>query len=308
MTINRQILRLAVPSILANITIPLVGIVDTAIVGHLSDAAAIGGIAIGTMLFDLLYWNFGFLRVGTSGLTAQAYGAGDSAACRKILTQSLTIALIAALGIWVIQWVFVNAVLALVPCSAEVATVAKEYFFVRIWAAPATLMLFAFKGWFIGMQDTKSPMSIDILVNVVNMFASYYLAVYTPLGIVGVAHGTFIAQYAGLTLAVLILVFRYHIIHIGLREMIDAMRGPEIKRMMALNGNLFIRSLCFMIVYVGFTSLASLYGDTELAVSSVLMKLFMFFSFFVDGFAYAGEALVGKEFGLTAKRSNSETV
>lgn len=308
MTINRQILRLAVPSILANITIPLVGIVDTAIVGHLSDAAAIGGIAIGTMLFDLLYWNFGFLRVGTSGLTAQAYGAGDSAACRKILTQSLTIALIAALGIWAIQWVFVNAVLAVVPCSAEVATVAKEYFFVRIWAAPATLMLFAFKGWFIGMQDTKSPMSIDILVNVVNMFASYYLAVYTPLGIVGVAHGTFIAQYAGLTLAVLILVFRYHIIHIGLREMIDAMRGPEIKRMMALNGNLFIRSLCFMIVYVGFTSLASLYGDTELAVSSVLMKLFMFFSFFVDGFAYAGEALVGKEFGLTAKRSNSETV
>lgn len=306
--VNKDILKLAVPSILANITIPLVGIVDTAIVGHLSDAAAIGGIAIGTMLFDLLYWNFGFLRVGTSGLTAQAYGAGDTAVCRKILTQSLTIAILAAFFIWIIQWLFVTAVLAVVPCSAEVAQVAKDYFFVRIWAAPATLMLFAFKGWFIGMQDTRSPMAIDILVNVVNMFASYYLAVRTPLGVVGVAHGTFIAQYAGLTLAVLILVFRYHIIHIGLREMIDAMRGPEIKRMMALNGNLFIRSLCFMIVYVGFTSLASLYGDTELAVSSILMKLFMFFSYFVDGFAYAGEALVGKAYGEKSETAKVNSV
>ncbi len=309
MTTNREILRLAVPSILANITIPLVGIVDTAIVGHLSNAAAIGGIAIGTMLFDLLYWNFGFLRVGTSGLTAQAYGKGQRddvrctkvpEECRKILTQSTMIALMAAMFIWAIQWLFVTAVLAIVPCSEEVAQVARDYFFVRIWAAPATLMLFAFKGWFIGMQDTVSPMAVDILVNVVNIGASYGLAVYTPLGVVGVAWGTLIAQFTGLLLAILIVVFKYRIVHIGLREIIAAMRGPELKRMMALNGNLFIRSLCFMVVYVGFTSLAGTYGDTELAVSSVLMKLFMFFSFFVDGFAYAGEALVGKAFGKSA--------
>ena len=302
--VNKDILRLAIPSILANITIPLVGIVDTAIVGHLSDATAIGGIAIGTMLFDLLYWNFGFLRVGTSGLTAQAYGktvSGDrlavSGECRKILTQSLTIALIASLVIWAIQYLFVTAVLAVVPCSEGVADVAREYFFIRIWAAPATLMLMALKGWFIGMQDTKSPMAVDIVVNVVNMCASYYLAVHAGLGVVGVAHGTVIAQSTGLALAIGILVFRYDIVHIGLKEMIEAMRGPEIKRMMALNGNLIIRSLCFMVVYVGFTSLASQYGDTQLAVSSILMKLFMFFSFFVDGFAYAGEALVGKAYG-----------
>jgi len=305
LTTNREILRLAVPSILANITIPLVGIVDTAIVGHLSNAAAIGGIAIGTMLFDLLYWNFGFLRVGTSGLTAQAYGqtavSGErlavSGECRKILTQSTMIALMAAMFIWAIQWLFVTVVLSIVPCSPDVAQVARDYFFVRIWAAPATLMLFSFKGWFIGMQDTVSPMAVDILVNVVNIAASYGLAVYTPLGVVGVAWGTLIAQFTGLLLAILIVVFKYRIVHIGLREIIAAMRGSELKRMMALNGNLFIRSLCFMVVYVGFTSLAGTYGDTELAVSSVLMKLFMFFSFFVDGFAYAGEALVGKAFG-----------
>ena len=303
---NRDILRLAVPSILANITIPLVGLVDTAIIGHISDAAAIGGIAIGTMLFDLLYWNFGFLRVGTSGLTAQAIGKGTKdkvqgtmvpSECRKILARSVAISLIAALFVWAIQWVFVTAVLAVVPCSAEVADVARRYFFVRIWAAPATLSLMAFKGWFIGMQDTKSPMSIDILVNVVNMLASYGLAVYTPLGVVGVAWGTLIAQYSGLMLAALIMVFRYRIVRIGWRETVEALKEPETKRMMVLNGDLFVRSLCFMVVYVGFTSIASKYGDTELAVSSILMKLFMFFSYFVDGFAYAGEALVGKAFG-----------
>ena len=311
---NSNILRLALPSILANITIPLVGIVDTAIVGHLSDAAAIGGIAIGTMLFDLLYWNFGFLRIGTSGLTAQAFGRVNELTnervndeCRKILTQSLTIAMIAALGIWAIQWLFVTAVLAVVPCSAEVASVARDYFFVRIWAAPATLMLMAFKGWFIGMQDTKSPMAVDILVNVVNMGASYYLAVHTPLGVVGVAWGTLIAQYSGLILAVLILVFRYILdLKFLISDLKTAMRWSELRRMMALNGNLFVRSLCFMVVYVGFTSLAGRYGDTELAVSSILMKLFMFFSFFVDGFAYAGEALVGKAYGQTVRGERLE--
>ena len=298
-TTNKEILRLAIPSILANITIPLVGIVDTAIVGHLSDAAAIGGIAIGTMLFDLLYWNFGFLRVGTSGLTAQAYGRGDRTECRRILLRSLSIAMIAALFILAIQWVFVTAVLAIVPCSAQVASVARDYFFVRIWAAPATLSLFTFKGWFIGMQDTKSPMAVDILVNVVNMAASYYLAVMTPLGVVGVAYGTLVAQYSGLILALVFLFARYidKSVFRNIERWEETLRGAELKRMLSLNGNLFIRSLCFMVVYVGYTSLASLYGDTELAVSSIMMKLFMFFSFFVDGFAYAGEALVGKAFG-----------
>ena len=301
MSIHREILRLAVPSILANITIPLVGLVDTAIVGHISDASAIGGIAIGTMLFDLLYWNFGFLRVGTSGLTAQAYGRekthpdppheGRGSEVSSLLFRSLRVALIGALACIAIQWLFVKGVLALVPCSAEVAAFAERYFFVRIWAAPATLSLMALKGWFIGMQDTVSPMATDILVNVVNMLASYVLAVYTPLGGVGVAWGTLIAQYAGLTLALGILGKKYQLTPSLCRE------GRGGSSLFRLNSQLFVRSLCFMVVYVGFTSLASKYGDTELAVSAILMKLFMLFSYFVDGFAYAGEALVGKQIG-----------
>ena len=335
MSLNKQIVRLAVPSILANITIPLVGLVDTAIVGHISNAAAIGGIAIGTMLFDLLYWNFGFLRVGTSGMTAQAYGresrveslesrvessesrvesgesrveSGESRVecgeeTSRLLKQSLTIAGGAALLIWAIQWFFVTAVLAVVPCSPEVAEMAKNYFYVRIWAAPATLSLMAFKGWFIGMQDTRSPMAVDILVNVVNMVASYCLAVHTPLGVVGVAWGTLIAQYSGLILAFALLAYRYRI-RLAWREM---GWNKELQSFMRLNGNIFIRSLCFMVVYVGFTSIAGYYGDTELAVSSILMKLFMLFSFFVDGFAYAGEALVGKIIGESVKWKSGES-
>ena len=302
---NRQILRLAIPSILANITIPLVGLVDTIIVGHISDAHAIGGIAIGTMLFDLLYWNFGFLRVGTSGMTAQAYGRGDYQQCARLLTQSITIALIGAAIIWALQWVFVTAVLAIVPCSPQVSIFAREYFFVRIWAAPATLSLMAFKGWFIGMQDTVSPMVIDIVVNVVNMVVSYVLAVYTPMEALGVAYGTLIAQFTGLFLSLVILLWKYRHVWNGLSLWSLAKDRQGIGNLITLNTNLFVRSLCFMIVYVGFTSLSSLYGDTDLAVCSILMKLFMLFSYFVDGFAYAGEALVGKYVGEQQAHSQS---
>ena len=309
-SLNSQILRLAIPSILANITIPLVGIVDTAIVGHIANATYIGGIAIGTMLFDLLYWNFGFLRVGTSGMTAQAYGRGDGVECARLLTQSVSIALIGAAVLWLIQWLFVTAVLAIVPCSTEVAAFAREYFFIRIWAAPATLSLMAFKGWFIGMQDTVSPMITDIVVNVVNMTVSYVLAVYTSLEALGVAYGTLVAQFTGLLLALVICMFKYKtvvqdIVRLLCDKAIKLLGDKEMKRFMSLNANLFVRSLCFMVVYVGFTSLASQYGDVELAVSTIMMKLFMLFSYFVDGFAYAGEALVGKEYGASRSLASS---
>ena len=293
--LNKEILRLAVPSILANITIPLVGMVDVAIIGHISNASAIGGIAVGTMLFDLLYWNFGFLRIGTSGLAAQAYGEDSPLKEVAIFKQTMSIAMISTLFVFAIQWFFVTAALHFVPCSAEVADFARRYFFVRIWAAPATLSLMVFKGWFIGMQNTVSPMVCDIVVNVVNMAASYLLAVHTPMGGIGVAYGTVIAQYVGLATALVLLAARYrklfqeHWRKVVLRE--------DIRRVFRLSADLFIRSLCFMVVYVGFTSFAAKYGDGDLAVGAIMMKLFMLFSYFVDGFAYAGEALTGRFVG-----------
>ena len=308
-SLHHEVLRLAVPSILANITVPLVGMVDIAIAGHISDASAIGGIAIGAMLFDLLYWNFGFLRVGTGGMTAQAFGRQDFRGAREILVQSVTIAVGVALVIWALQWLFLRVAMALIPCSDEVAMFARRYFFIRVWAAPATLSLMALKGWFIGMQDTVSAMASDITVNVVNMAASFALAVWTPLGALGVAWGTLIGQYAGLLVAAVLLVRKLNSPKTETPELLNspktetpellknALRWSKLRRLFVLNGNLFIRSLCFMVVYVGFTSLTSRYGDGPLAVGSIMMKLFMLFSYFIDGFAYAAEALTGRFIG-----------
>ncbi len=295
-TINSQVLGLAGPSILANITVPLVGMVDLAISGHIGDAAAIGGLAIASMLFDLLYWNMGFLRVGTGGITAQAFGRRDNRGIVDTLTQGLVTAWGAAALFIAIQWLFVEVAFSLIVCSPEVEAVARQYFFIRIWAAPATLSLFVFKGWFIGMQNTVFSMAVDLWVNVVNMGASWLLAFHTPLGMAGIAWGTLIAQWTGLLLASGLFLVRYR----GLTGEFSLRRSVKwqyIKGFFKVNTDLFVRSLAFMVIYVGFTSLAATYGDVDLAVSSVMMKLFMLFSYFIDGFAYAGEALTGRFIG-----------
>lgn len=294
--INREVVRLAVPSILANITVPLVGLVDTAVSGHLGDASLIGGIAIGTMLFDLLYWNMGFLRVGTGGITAQAYGRGDRKAAIGTFSQGIATALAVSLLLLALQWGFVELMLRLVPCSPEVGQVARQYFYIRIWAAPATLSLFVFKGWFIGMQNTVFPMITDLWVNIVNMLASWLLSFYTPLGIKGIAYGTLIAQWTGLLLAFLLMRSRYRDL-LQSTTILHSMKWKYFKRFFSVNSQLFVRSLMMLVVYEGFTILAARFGDVELAVSSVMMHLFMLFSYFVDGFAYAGEAMTGRFIG-----------
>ena len=305
--INREVVRLAVPSILANITVPLVGIVDTAIAGHLGDAALIGGIAIGTMLFDLLYWNMGFLRVGTGGITAQAYGRGDMKASIGTFSQGIATSLIVSLIVLAIQWLFAEGMFLLVDCSPEVERVARNYFFIRIWAAPATLALFVFKGWFIGMQNTVFPMITDLWVNIVNMVASWLLSFYTPLGISGVAVGTLVAQWTGLVLALVLMRSKYRDL-LQKTTIFHSMKWKYFKRFFSVNSFLFVRSMLMLVVYEGFTIFAARFGDVELAVSSVMMKLLMLYSYFVDGFAYAGEAMAGRFIGEKNRPSLNETV
>ena len=319
--INRDILKLALPSILANITVPIVGMVDVAVAGHLSTSAAtmIGGIAIGSMLFDLLYWNFGFLRVGTGGLAAQAYGRGDRAECTRVLTRSLGIALSCALLLIAIQWLFVKAAFVFVDCTPQVQELASQYFFIRIWAAPATLSLMALKGWFIGMQDSVSAMVTDLTVNGMNIFMSIVLALgfsvggwhYEGMGFPGVAAGTVAAQYSGLLVALTLLLVKYRrstLSTIGRADLHGIFKGDQMRRFMTMNADLFVRSLCFIAIYIGFTVISARYGDTLLAVSSILMKLLMIFSYFTDGFAYAGEALVGRYIGAGDRGMYKETV
>lgn len=311
MGINKSILKLAVPSIIANITVPLVGMADVAIAGHLNADAAtlIGGIAIGSMLFDLLYWNFGFLRVGTGGLAAQAFGRGDRKDCATILARALAMSMAIAAVLLAIQWIFVKAAFLVVDCSEEVRALATRYFFIRIWAAPATLSLMALKGWFIGMQDSVSAMVCDITVNVVNIAMSVILALgltiggislIPSIGFSGIAAGTVLAQWTGLLTAISIVLFKYRrntISFLDKNDLRSIFDGDQTRRFFSMNSDLFIRSLCFIAIYIGYTIISARYGDTLLAVSSILMKLLMIFSYFTDGFAYAGEALTGRYIG-----------
>ena len=294
--LDREILRLALPSILANITVPLVGMVDLAVAGHLGSlgeaATLIGGVSVGTMLFDLLYWNFGFLRVGTGGLTAQAYGREDWQGTRVILFRGVVLALLIAALILVLQWPFVHLALYVTHGSDAVRELALRYFFIRIWAAPATLSLMSIKGWFIGMQDTVSSMATDLVVNVVNIVASVILGRW--IGFAGIAWGTVVAQFTGLAFAGVLIARRMPPGKGGIRQ---AVSGADLGAFLTMNGNLFVRSLCMVAIYVGFTMISARYGDLVLAVGAILMKLLLLFSFFTDGFAYAAEALVGKFIG-----------
>ena len=299
-SINKDILKLAIPSILANITVPIVGMVDIAVAGHLdlNAAALIGGIAVGSMLFDLLYWNFGFLRIGTGGLAAQAYGRSDRRECARILTRALGIAAAIAVLLIAIQWVFVKTAFSVIECSPEVQALAVKYFHIRIWAAPATLSLMAMKGWFIGMQDSVSAMICDLVVNGMNILMSILLASF--IGFPGIALGTVIAQWTGLLTAFMLLAIKYRkdtFSRLTKDDFSSLFKGAETRRFFVMNTDLFVRSLCFIAIYIGFTVISARYGDLLLAVSSVIMKLLMIFSYFTDGFAYAGEALTGRYVG-----------
>lgn len=320
--LHKEILRLAVPSILANITVPLVGIVGIAVAGHLDGDAPvlIGGMSIGTLLFDLLYWNFSFLRIGTGGMTAQAYGRGDMKAAAGTLIRAVGVSMSIALICILIQWIFVDFVFLFVESSPAVRTLAESYFHIRIWAAPATLTLMALKGWFIGMQDSISPMVTDLIVNAMNIVGSICLSMgvaavgFNGIGFNGIATGTLIAQYSGLLFAFSVIFFKYRkkvFAELSMQDARKAFVDSHMKKFFTLNADLFLRSLCIMAIYAGITVISTRYGDMMLAVSSILVQLMMIFSYFVDGFAYAGEAMTGKFVGrrdLPAVRSTVKCV
>ena len=367
--LNKEILRLALPSILANLTVPLVGLVDIAVAGHLktSAAALIGGISVGSLMFDMLYWNFGFLRAGTGGLTAQAYGREDWEACLQNLRHAIGAALVSALVLIAVQWPFQKLMFVFVQCSDEVMELALKYFYIRIWAAPATLCLMVMRGWFIGMQDTFSSMLTDIMVNGMNIVASILLALGVPgtsfsgIGFTGIAWGTFIAQYSGLLTAAVIFLLKYrrllipsvidatyqvadgafsgstaslrsapplashseapvpplNVPRVAVVSPSEAPSSPDsgnapgkapLREFFSVNRDLFVRSLCLMAVYLAFTAISARFGDTLLAMCSIMMKLMMIFSYFTDGFAFAGEALTGRFVGRRDKYAVSKTV
>lgn len=304
---DRQILHIALPSIVSNITVPLLGLIDVSIVGHLGAASYIGAIAVGGMLFNMIYWLFGFLRMGTGGLTAQAYGRHDLQEVTRILLRSLSISLLLALVLLLLQYPIRNIAFMCMDTSEEVRQLATLYFHICIWGAPATLGLYGFTGWYIGMQNSRFPMFIAITQNIVNIAASLFFVFVLKMKVEGVALGTLVAQYAGLGMACLLWLAYYRPLRKYLRQKALFDR-TEMKRFFQVNRDIFFRTLCLIAVTVFFTSTGAAYGDVVLAVNALLMQLFTLFSYFMDGFAYAGEALSGKYIGAKDNQSLRLTI
>lgn len=302
---DRQILKIALPAIVTNITVPLLGLVDTAIVGHMGSAAYIGAIAIGSMIFNLVYWLFGFLRMGTSGMTAQARGRRDLTEAAGILLRSMKVAGIVALALVLLQWPLYHLMLLLMAPTDDVRSLVDVYFYIVVWGAPAMLGLCSLSGWFIGMQNTRIPMFVSILQNVVNIVASLLLVYVFGLKVEGVALGTVIAQYAGFIVAVAFL-WKYYRKLFRSWNVVD--RVHTFRAFLSVNRDIFLRTLCLVAVNLYFTSAGARQGAEILAVNTLLMQLYLLFSYILDGFAYAGEALGGRYWGAKDRYAYNDVV
>lgn len=296
----KQVFKLALPSIISNITVPLLGIIDLTIVGHMGDVIYIGAIAIGTMIFNVLYWLFGFLRMGTSGMTSQALGRRYLTEAMRLLVRSLTISTAISATFIVFQLPIRWMALTIMQPTEQIAEQAAIYFSICIWGAPAMLGLYGLTGWFIGMQNTRTPMLVSIFQNIVNIVASVTFVFGFGMKIQGVALGTLTAQWTGFLLA-LYCWKRYYGRLSEYNWKDDLFKRSTMVRFFAVNRDIFIRTLFLVGVNFFFISAGSRQGAIILSVNTLLMTLFTLFSYVMDGFAYAGEALSGKYYSAANK-------
>jgi MATE family multidrug resistance protein len=297
---DKRIFRLALPNIITNITVPLLGMIDIAIAGRLGSAVYIGAIALGASIFNMIYWNFGFLRMSSSGFTSQAYGARDLTEVMNVLVRSLAIGLGSGLLIVLLQYPIGELAFNLVQSGPESIQHVKTYFRIVVWGAPAILGMYAFQGWFIGMQNARIPMVIAILNNVLNIVLSLSFVYGFGMKINGIALGTVLSQTISLMVAAGFW-WKYY------RRLLKYVRKettwnkPAMQRFFKVNGDIFVRTFLLTLVSTFFTFASSGMGETILAVNALLMQFFMLFSYFMDGFAYAGEALTGRFVGAKNK-------
>lgn len=294
--INRQILRLSVPAIVSNITVPLLGLCDTAISGHLGSETYLAAIAVGSVMLNVVFWLFGFLRAGTTGLTAKAYGMGNDVEICRVFSRASGLGFCGGILIIAFQNPIMYGLLDVVHADECVTGYVERYFGICIWGAPAILGVMAISGWFVGMQSTVYPMAMAIIVNVINIGLSFLLVFGLGMGFEGVAFGTVIANWIGFVIAYFfVLRFRR-----GRRVWCGfgmILTGGGIEKFFTVNANLFFRSACIIMVSLGIASAGARLGALTLAVNVIVMQLFQFFSFFMDGFAFSAEAMVGKYYG-----------
>lgn len=304
---NKEILRLAIPNVLTNITIPLLGMVDVYLMGHLESIHYLGGVALGSALFNFLYWAFAFLRMSISGLAAQSYGRVDNEEMAIVMQRGALIAAAGSLLLITFQMPLADLGLSILEGSPEVKDQARRYFAIRIWDAPASIMLFVFYGWYLGMQNSVYPMVIALTVNIVNIILSFVLVRLFGMDVDGVALGSVLAQYVGLILALILFFKKYRwIIPYFTRKL--SILLTNMSNFLSVSTNIFIRTLFVILVFTFFTSKSAGIGDITLAANSVLLQYMLLFSYFLDGYGYAAEALIGKLFGARNRLKLSYSV
>ena len=297
---HRAVFAVALPVMISNVTTPLLGVVDTGVVGRIPDPAHIGAVALGALVFTFVFWAFGFLRMGTTGLTAQALGRGDADELAAVLGRSLLIAAATGAFLIVAQWPIGAVAFALLDGSARVESLARGYFDVRIWAAPATLANYALLGWFIGLGRAGRALALQLVLNLTNIVLDVVFVLGFDFGVRGVALGTVLAEYTalalGAALAVRELTARGAPIRLAL--VLDAAR---VRRTLAVNADIMIRSLALILVFVWFVGSGAAQGDVVLAANAVLLHFISVAAFFLDGLAFAAEALVGRAIGAAQR-------
>lgn len=293
-TLNKKILAIALPAIVSNITTPLLGLVDIAIVGHAGGERYIAAVGVGASLFSMVYMLFGFLRMGTAGLTAQCHGRDDQAGCSIVLRRALMIAAMSALVILLLAWPLGPCALEFLDTGNESASLAWRYFTIVIFGAPAVLGTYVLNGWLLGMQNTRIPMWVALMTNVVNIAASSTFVFGLGMKIEGIATGTLISQWLGFIVCLTAAIIRYAPPRVVFR---DIFKSSELMRLMKINADIFMRNLCLIAVTSWFTRAGAMQSDTILAANTLLLQFFLFFSYFSDGFAFAGEALTGNYVG-----------
>ena len=293
---HRQLWRLAAPLILSNLTIPLLGLVDTAVVGHLEHAYYLGAVALGSLIFSFLFWGFGFLRMGTTGLIAQAHGKRDNSEIRSTLARAALLALSCALLIILLQNPVSQLAFYLLQGSHEVEHYAAEYFSIRIWSAPATLLNYVFIGWLLGMQNARGPLWILLASNLSNIILDLWFVLGLGMTVDGVAYASVIAEYIGCFVG-LYLVYNTLQQHLGIWQRRAIFAKKRLCQLLQLNGNIMIRTLGLILSLAFFTAQGAKFGDIILAANAILMNFQALMAYALDGFAHAAEALVGRAIG-----------
>jgi MATE family multidrug resistance protein len=307
----QEIWRKAWPIILANAAVPLLGLADTAVIGNLGNLSQLGAIAFGAMIFSFIYWSFGFLRMGTTGFTAQASGAQDEAEVRATLGRALLLSVLLGIGIILLQWPLVHMALALLEGSAEVEAITRDYFTIRIWGAPATLSIFALMGTLIGLGKSRQLLAVQLFLNGLNIVLDVLFAGFFGWGAEGIALGTVLAEWATVVLAAALVLKLLRERHRDTEAFWSRSRigdAGKMLRLMSANTDILLRTLLLLFSFAWFINQSALYGDAVLGANHILMQLVTFSAFFLDGYAFVVEALVGEALGAKRRQDLSLAV